>query len=127
MKEGFLDGSIGADIPKEEMSVFFNVNNLIVSQMNIHIVPFVKLYSFGLTGTNRFYLSKILKLTSRLILSELRMRIQQLNSINLIPQKLMFFAHALMQDYTGDVTIFPKLTFSDIFKLLDLNRDMVRD
>lgn len=42
MKKGFLDGSIGGDVPKEEMSIFFNVNNLIVSQVNIHIVPFLK-------------------------------------------------------------------------------------
>lgn len=76
MKEGFLDGSIGADIPRTEMSVFFNVSNLIVSQLNIHIVPFVKQYSFSLTGTKRYYLNKIFKLTLRLFLSELKLRIQ---------------------------------------------------
>lgn len=48
-----------------------------------------------------------------------------MNSINLVPQKLMFFANTIMQEYTGDVTIFPKLYLSDLFKLLDLNRNMV--
>lgn len=85
MKKGFLDGSISGDIPKEELSIFFNVNNIIVSQVNVHIVPFAKNHSFSLIGTKRYFFSKTFKLMSNLILSEIKHRFRQLQSMNFIP------------------------------------------
>ena len=40
MKRKFLDGSLGADLPMQKLSVFFNVNCFIVSQTNPWVIPF---------------------------------------------------------------------------------------
>lgn len=37
----FVDGSIGHDLPMNEMSVFYNVNSFIVSQTNPWVIPFM--------------------------------------------------------------------------------------
>lgn len=37
----FSDGSIGSDLPMDQLSQLFNVNHFVVSQVNPHIVPFV--------------------------------------------------------------------------------------
>jgi predicted acylesterase/phospholipase RssA len=34
MNKQFLDGSLGHDLPMNKLSIFFNVNNFIVSQTN---------------------------------------------------------------------------------------------
>lgn len=34
MNRQFLDGSLGHDLPMNKLSIFFNVNNFIVSQTN---------------------------------------------------------------------------------------------
>jgi len=41
MNRKFLDGSIGHDLPMNQLSIFFNVNNFIVSQTNPHVIPFM--------------------------------------------------------------------------------------
>lgn len=41
MNRKFLDGSIGQDLPMNKLSVFFNVNNFIVSQTNPWVIPFM--------------------------------------------------------------------------------------
>lgn len=41
MNRKFLDGSIGHDLPMNKLSVFFNVNNFIVSQTNPWVIPFM--------------------------------------------------------------------------------------
>lgn len=38
----WVDGSIGADVPFKRMSALFSVTNFIVSQVNFHIVPFIR-------------------------------------------------------------------------------------
>lgn len=41
MNRKFLDGSIGHDLPMNKLSIFFNVNNFIVSQTNPWVIPFM--------------------------------------------------------------------------------------
>jgi len=43
MNRQFLDGSIGHDLPMNKLSIFFNVNNFIVSQTN----PWYLLFDLG--------------------------------------------------------------------------------
>jgi predicted acylesterase/phospholipase RssA len=37
----WIDGSVQADIPVKRISTLFNVSNYVVSQTNIHVVPFI--------------------------------------------------------------------------------------
>lgn len=41
MNKKFLDGSLGHDLPMNKLSIFFNVNNFIVSQTNPWVIPFM--------------------------------------------------------------------------------------
>ncbi len=41
MNRKFVDGSIGQDLPMNQLSILFNVNNFIVSQTNPWVVPFM--------------------------------------------------------------------------------------
>jgi predicted acylesterase/phospholipase RssA len=41
MNRQFVDGSIGHDLPMNKLSIFFNVNNFIVSQTNPYVIPFM--------------------------------------------------------------------------------------
>ena len=38
----FVDGSVGSDLPMQRLTELFNVNTFIVSQVNPHVCPFVK-------------------------------------------------------------------------------------
>lgn len=41
MNRKFVDGSIGQDLPMNQLSILFNVNNFIVSQTNPWVIPFM--------------------------------------------------------------------------------------
>ena len=117
-KKRFIDGSIGADIPKKSLSVLFNATNFIVSQVNVHIVPFISKGAYRRLSRRKIFY-KIWSLTSGLILSEVRHRIEQARDIGLIPNKLALVLNLLMQDYTGNVNITPEFGIGDIYTLLD--------
>lgn len=38
----FIDGSVQADVPFKRMATLFSVSNFIVSQVNIHVIPFIE-------------------------------------------------------------------------------------
>lgn len=38
----FIDGSVQADVPFRRMANLFSVSNFIVSQVNIHVLPFIE-------------------------------------------------------------------------------------
>lgn len=38
----WIDKRVQADIPFQRISTLFNVNNYIVSQVNVHVVPFLR-------------------------------------------------------------------------------------
>jgi len=113
----FCDGVLRNDIPKEELSHFFNVNFFIVSQMNPHVIPFLfeskgssgdpslrrQGNSSGLRGG--FMLSTL----EALLRLEMRKWLVLIEEMDLLPQiKNLDFSRFLLQTFTGDVTIYPK-------------------
>lgn len=52
MNRKFLDGSIAHDLPMNKLSIFFNVNNFIVSQTNPWVIPFMDYTEDFRTVTN---------------------------------------------------------------------------
>jgi predicted acylesterase/phospholipase RssA len=38
----FIDGSVQADVPFKRMATLFSVSTFIVSQVNIHVLPFIE-------------------------------------------------------------------------------------
>lgn len=114
----FLDGSLGADVPKKALGVLFNATNFIVSQANIFMIPFIT------RGTHRRHTSgyvflRIVNMISGVIVSEFKHRIQQLTSMGIMPNKLGLWANLVVQEYTGDINIVPEVRFRDIIELFN--------
>ena len=106
-----IDGSVESDLPIKSLAEMFNVNNVIVSQVNVHVVPFI--FNRYPTGFVERATATILRLFKR----ELIHRIGQLKRWGLCPRFLVFIYKVLRQTYHGNITIVPKLSLSDYFVL----------
>ena len=119
MNRKFLDGSIGQDLPMNQLSILFNVNNFIVSQTNPWAPLFMD-YTEEMRGFNSFMTSPVLILAHRIkefVLSEIRHRASQLAYV--FPSAITKFFNLVTQSYVGDITIWPKPTLQDYRELLD--------
>eukprot|EP01147_Barroeca_monosierra_P004046 gene4046-8438_t len=100
------DGSMETDLPIEQLSEHFNVNHFIVSQVNPHIVPFLRYLSF--------WNSRVLQLVH----SEMLYRLEQLLQLGFRAHWIKNLRHLLAQPYKGDITIVPRITLKDYFFLV---------
>lgn len=118
MNRKFVDGSIGHDLPMNQISVLFNVNNFIVSQTNPWVIPFMD-YTEDLIELKNPILQPIIIVINRIkevILSEVRHRASQIAYI--FPNAITKFLNLLTQSYVGDVTIWPTPRFKDYLRIL---------
>lgn len=102
----FIDGSVEADVPFRRMSALFSVSNFIVSQVNIHVLPFIE-HKFsdtlpkGSTGLRNFLAALDL---------DLRHRSVQLSKMGIMPK---LYGHDISsvfkQIYHGNITIVPQM------------------
>ncbi|KAL0491652.1 triacylglycerol lipase SDP1 [Acrasis kona] len=98
----FSDGSIYADLPVERLSELFNVNNLIVSQVNPYVIPFLNANNID-TEEKGTVFGKI----KHFLFQESKHRLLQMFEYNLVPKRLKFLERLLTQTYTGGITILP--------------------
>ncbi|EGD78367.1 hypothetical protein PTSG_09434 [Salpingoeca rosetta] len=100
------DGSMETDLPMEQLAEHFNVNHFIVSQVNPHILPFLRYRSF--------WNSRLLQL----VRSEMLYRLEQLLKLGFKPHWIKNFSHLLSQPYSGDITVTPRVTLNDYLYLV---------
>ena len=102
----FIDGSVQADVPFRRMSALFSVSNFIVSQVNIHVLPFIGHKIPGALPTGSVLLKDML---SALDL-DLRHRSVILSKMGIMPK---LYGHDISsvfkQVYHGNVTIVPQM------------------
>lgn len=106
-----IDGSMENDLPVRSLTEMLNVNFFIVSQVNIHIAPFL----FNDLKMN--WKQKIAKKSLQFVKKELLFRMQQMKNLGLYPKWLSLFNMILSQQYHGDVTIVPRFQMNDYFSL----------
>ncbi len=106
-----IDGSMENDLPVRSLTEMLNVNFFIVSQVNIHIAPFL----FNDLKMN--WKQRMAKRSLQFIKKELLFRIRQMENLGLSPRWLSLFYKILSQQYHGDVTIVPKFLMNDYFSL----------
>lgn len=104
----WIDGSIEGDIPAKRLAELFNVNHLIVSQVNPHVHILLRLKN-GPSVFGKFMF---------LISSEISFRIFLLANSGLLPSFLHKINSVLSQEYEGHITIIPSLSASDFFRTL---------
>ena len=120
----WIDGSVDNDIPMTRLAEMFNVNHFIVSQVNPHVVPFLikdeeavgedirrcsDTISPGPTWFNNI---------SHLAKSEALHRMHILADMGIFPNVLTKTVSVLSQKYSGDITIFPEISYADFPRML---------
>jgi len=110
----FSDGSIGQDLPMDQLSQLFNVNHFVVSQVNPHIVPFVLDSQVPqiVRLSVQLFADEIVSVTRWLCLMGKEYGVGNFSYIFSAIYSLA------TQRYLGDITIHPSPHLSEYFHLL---------
>lgn len=109
----FVDGSVDNDLPISRLSEMFNVDHIIACQVNIHVVPFLKL-SVSCVGGEiedefsarlRQNLGKMYNFMSNEMIHLLEIG----SELGIATNTLTKFRSVLSQQYSGDITILPDM------------------
>ncbi|KAI9893674.1 MAG: hypothetical protein M1814_005889 [Vezdaea aestivalis] len=116
----YIDGSVDNDLPMTRLAELFNVNHFIVSQVNPHVVPFLAKEDESLTAEchNEPNSFGWLQLASGLAKDEALHRMHLLTELGVFPNTLTKARSVLSQKYSGDITIFPQIAYSDFPRML---------
>lgn len=118
MNRKFVDGSIGHDLPMNKLSIFFNVNNFIVSQTNPWVIPFMD-YTQEVKASSNALVSKLISVIHRIkefSVSEVKHRVGQLAFI--FPSAITKFFNLATQAYVGNITIWPVPSLKNYLRIL---------
>ena len=120
----WIDGSVDNDLPMTRLAEMFNVNHFIVSQVNPHVIPFLVKDEDSITQQAQQSTSSIaagptwLHSVSRLAKGEALHRMQSMAEVGIFPNTLTKAVSVLSQKYSGDITIFPEISYSDFPRML---------
>ena len=120
----WIDGSVDNDIPMTRLAEMFNVNHFIVSQVNPHVVPFLikdeeaigeeARRSSGTISPGSTWFNSMAHLAK----SEVLHRMHTLADMGIFPNILTKTVSVLSQRYSGDITIFPEISYADFPRML---------
>ncbi|KAF9888793.1 hypothetical protein FE257_008369 [Aspergillus nanangensis] len=114
----YIDGSVDGDLPMNRLSEMFNVNHFIVSQVNPHVAPFLPRddgLGDGTTsaGTYPFWLRCLSPVTD-LAVDEILHRLSWAVDFGFLPNFITKVASVMNQKYSGDINIYPNLSYTDL-------------
>ncbi|KAI9796764.1 MAG: hypothetical protein M1833_006004 [Piccolia ochrophora] len=116
----YIDGSVDNDLPMTRLAEMFNVNHFIVSQVNPHVIPFLERGEDILTGGAQpasgpadwgYTMMNLAK-------AEAMHRMHVLAELGIFPNILTKAQSVLRQKYSGDITIFPEISYADFPRML---------
>lgn len=119
----WIDGSVDNDLPMTRLAEMFNVNHFIVSQVNPHVVPF-------LAKEEEFIPAEALQHSDfparpgwvgsavSLARGEALHRLQNLVDVGIFPNYVTKMKSILSQRYSGDINIFPAISYADFPRVL---------
>ena len=114
----WIDGSIDNDLPMTRLAEMFNVNHFIVSQVNPHVVPFLAKeegktsLTSSQTDIPTTSSSTWSNLLGNLAKDEIMHRMHVLSEIGILPNLLTKTRSVLNNKYSGDITIFPEVSYN---------------
>lgn len=126
----WIDGSIDNDLPTTRLAEIFSVNHFIVSQVNPHVVPFLERDDVILEPEERdsalapgfrpsvllkSLFSEITSMATEEVLYRLTVVAENTGPMSNILTKV---CSILSQQYSGDITIIPKIEWSDMARLV---------
>ena len=108
-----VDGSVEGDLPINKVSAEFNVNHIIASQVNPHVVPFLE-NSTKFEGLTR----RIGTIASSIAKDEGMHRMENLAELPCLANLMTKASSVLGQQYTGDITVLPEDTIGYFVSVL---------
>ncbi|KAL8702797.1 MAG: hypothetical protein Q9201_004037 [Fulgogasparrea decipioides] len=120
----WIDGSVDNDLPMTRLAEMFNVNHFIVSQVNPHVVPFLLKEEDSITQEAQRSTATApsgpswLHSATHLAKDEVLHRIRTMAEIGIFPNALTKAISVLSQKYSGDITIFPEISYTDFPRML---------
>ncbi|KAL8907747.1 MAG: hypothetical protein Q9207_001230 [Kuettlingeria erythrocarpa] len=120
----WIDGSVDNDLPMTRLAEMFNVNHFIVSQVNPHVVPFLLKEEDSIAQeaqqSNSIATSgpSWLQSATHLAKDEALHRMRTLAEIGVFPNAMSKAVSVLSQKYSGDITIFPEISYADFPRML---------
>lgn len=118
----WIDGSVENDLPMTRLAEMFNVNHFIVSQVNPHVVPFLPKEDLispePPTPPDHGTIVGWGETAVKLAMGEALHRMNVLAEIGIFKTGLTKARSVLSQKYSGDITIFPEISYSDFPKML---------
>lgn len=125
--ERWIDGSVDNDLPMTRLAEMFNVNHFIVSQVNPHVVPFLAKDDFldpSKRATDLHQSQSVGEATdwvqtlTTLAKDEALHRLHFLTELGIFPNLCTKLRSILSQKYSGDITIVPEISPSDLPRIL---------
>lgn len=120
----WIDGSVDNDLPMTRLAEMFNVNHFIVSQVNPHVIPFLVKDEDSITqeahqstpmvGPGPTWLHSFTQLAK----GEALHRMHTMAELGIFPNTLTKAVSILNQKYSGDITIFPDISYADFPRML---------
>ncbi|KAI9825915.1 MAG: hypothetical protein M1832_000856 [Thelocarpon impressellum] len=118
----WIDGSVDNDLPMTRLAEMFNVNHFIVSQVNPHVVPFLAKDEEAITAEAAEAATSswpgLVHTAMGLAKAEALHRLHVLTELGLFPNTLSKARSVLSQKYSGDITIFPEISYADFPRML---------
>lgn len=120
----WIDGSVDNDLPMTRLAELFNVNHFIVSQVNPHVVPFLVKEEDSITQEAHHSTATVaagptwLHSITHLAKGEALHRMHALAELGIFPNTLSKAVSVLSQKYSGDITIFPEISYADFPRML---------
>ncbi|KAJ4358451.1 Lipase 5 [Didymosphaeria variabile] len=122
--EGWIDGSVDNDLPMTRLAEMFNVNHFIVSQVNPHVVPFLAKEENDIGAEVQQQDSAFsagsgwMHNMASFAKGEALHRLEVLAEMGVFPNTMSKVRSVLNQTYSGDITIFPAISYTNFPKIL---------
>ncbi|KAJ4384274.1 Lipase 5 [Didymella sp. IMI 355093] len=118
----WIDGSVDNDLPMTRLAEMFNINHFIVSQVNPHVVPFLEkeeeLVTAEAQDTAFSAGSSWMSSAASLAKGEVLHRLQVVAEMGIFPTYATKLSGLLSQRYSGDINIFPAISYADFPRVL---------
>ncbi|EON62647.1 hypothetical protein W97_01871 [Coniosporium apollinis CBS 100218] len=120
----WIDGSVDNDLPMTRLAEMFNVNHFIVSQVNPHVVPFLMKDESLVAAEAQQSSSAVaagpgwLHTMASVAKGEALHRLHVLAEMGVFPNYVTKVRSVLSQKYSGDITIFPEISYAQFPRVL---------
>ncbi|MCJ1471785.1 hypothetical protein MMC13_000426 [Lambiella insularis] len=120
----WIDGSVDNDLPMTRLAEMFNVNHFIVSQVNPHVVPFLIKEEDTIAREAQQSTASLaaapawVHTMTHLAKGEALHRMSIMAEMGIFPNTLTKAVSVLSQKYSGDITIFPEISYADFPRML---------